>query len=405
MFVLKIPRCEMRILDSQFVKLNFAYVASGQASCELFKQGHARPTNIMASNNSPFMKTGYRCYAPGLNSGTELESHEEQGPSMSYQVARLHISDASSKEALPQMLYEAESPHSFRLASKAVAGEFSFSMQTFNGFFTWQGFSAAERSMELRSIKNDFCFKAESRRRYVAKIGRKEIMIGPSSACMTDYSRNTRLEIEAGSEAFGFGISRQSVVEALTKLHGASVPIGFEFDLLVDMSAPHMMTLMNMLSFFQEDARNQQSLVKSPIALALFEDAISMFIVQNFRHSLTNLSAEPPHLIPAQVRRAMDYAVANAGRPISVSDMALAAGVSVRALQVNFQRFLEQSPLEFLREQRLRHAHFELLEAGHEISITEIAEKWGFLHQGRFAAFYRRVYGRLPSQDRGRHVD
>lgn len=325
---------------------------------------------------------------------------------MRYQLAQLHFSDQANKEALPQMFCDSDSPHSFRLRSKAAAGEFSFSMQRFNGFFTWQGFSASQRSIDLHSIDDDFCFKAEGRHKYMAKIGKKEVAIAPSLACMTDFSRNTRLDIEAGSEAFGFGISRQSVVEALIRLHSVPVPIGFEFDLVVDMSAPHIKTLKSMLVFFQEDANHQQCLAKSPVALALFEEAVSMFVVQNFRHSLTSVSGEmPSRLAPIQVRRAMDYAVANASKPITISDMAAAADVSVRALQVNFRRFLEQSPLEFLRELRLKLAHQELLKSEPEISISDIAAKWGFAHPGRFASLYRRVYGQSPSQDRKRQIN
>ena len=30
------------------------------------------------------------------------------------------------------------------------------------------------------------------------------------------------------------------------------------------------------------------------------------------------------------------------------------------------------------------------------ITVTEIAQRWGFLHTGRFAVLYRQIYGRSP---------
>ena len=51
--------------------------------------------------------------------------------------------------------------------------------------------------------------------------------------------------------------------------------------------------------------------------------------------------------------------------------------------------------LEHLVE-RAKRAGVELLVA--DDTVTAIATRWGFLHQGRFVATYRRVYGRTPGQ-------
>lgn len=320
---------------------------------------------------------------------------------MTYQIAHLRLSNSPKKGQLSQLLYQADGPDSFTLRSTDVPGAFAFSVQAFSNFFTWQGSSEVERSIALRSTREDFCFKASSRRQYVAKVGRRNIEVNQSYGCIIKYDQNSQLDISADSVAYGFGISRKSVVGALQKLHAIPIPINFAFDPVVDMSRPHIATMNGMLRFFQEDALNNHSLARSAVALAMFEEAVSMFVVQNFRHSLSDVSVADHWLAPAQVRRAMEFAAANAAQPITVSDMAAAAGVSVRALQTNFQRFIHRSPLEFLRELRLQYVHAELLATEHNGSVAKVAEKWGFLNHGRFAALYRRVYGKLPSEDLG----
>jgi AraC-like DNA-binding protein len=319
---------------------------------------------------------------------------------MTYQIAHLKLTRSSPKSRLAELFYEAQGPENFSVRSADASGAFSLSVQAFNNFFTWQGSTEIERTIAMSSTREDFVFKAASKGQNVVRLGKQDIVISPSHGCIIKQNQHKSAELEANSAAYGFGISRQVIVDALQKLHGVPMPIGFEFEPIVDMSAPYIPTLQNMMHLFQEDAREHRSLTTSPVALNLFEEAISIFVIQNLRHSLSHISdAAHRSIAPAQVRRAMEFAIANAAQPITVADMAAAAGVSVRALQVNFQRFVERSPLEFLREQRLRLVHAELVAAGPENSVSQIAEKWGFLHPGRFAALYRSVYGKFPSED------
>jgi len=97
------------------------------------------------------------------------------------------------------------------------------------------------------------------------------------------------------------------------------------------------------------------------------------------------------------VHRARDFIEANAHRPLTVTDIARASGVGLRGLQQGFQRSLEISPTEYLRHVRLREVHRELLAADPTTTtVGEVAARWGFAHQGRFAAQYRQRYGAQP---------
>ncbi|WP_409239799.1 helix-turn-helix domain-containing protein [Streptomyces sp. PA5.6] len=101
---------------------------------------------------------------------------------------------------------------------------------------------------------------------------------------------------------------------------------------------------------------------------------------------------------PATLRRAITFIEENAHTDIGVADIAAAARVSIRAIQLAFRRHLEQTPLQYLRRVRLTRTRRELLLADPTThTVTTIAYRWGFAHPGRFAADYRTTYGEPPS--------
>ncbi|MFJ9104354.1 helix-turn-helix transcriptional regulator [Streptomyces sp. NPDC102405] len=101
---------------------------------------------------------------------------------------------------------------------------------------------------------------------------------------------------------------------------------------------------------------------------------------------------------PAALRRALSYIDDHADRPLTVAQIAEAARLSVRALQYAFRRHLDSTPLAYVRQVRLSHAHDELAAADPEdgATVTDIAARWGFYHPGRFATLYRHSYDRSP---------
>lgn len=98
------------------------------------------------------------------------------------------------------------------------------------------------------------------------------------------------------------------------------------------------------------------------------------------------------------VRRAQIFMDENAARQITIEDIAAAAFISVRGLQMSFQRILGITPLSYLRRVRLDYAHAELLATNPSLTtVKQVALRWGFSHTGRFSATYQDAYGELPS--------
>jgi AraC-like DNA-binding protein len=101
---------------------------------------------------------------------------------------------------------------------------------------------------------------------------------------------------------------------------------------------------------------------------------------------------------PRTVRRARAFIDEYGRQDITVADVATAASVTVRAVQLAFRRHLGITPMEYLRRVRLEAAHRDLLAADPaSITVTEVAYRWGFSSSSRFAASYRHTYGVNPS--------
>jgi AraC-like DNA-binding protein len=117
-------------------------------------------------------------------------------------------------------------------------------------------------------------------------------------------------------------------------------------------------------------------------------------------NTLTDPTAADRHdAHPRTLRRAIAFIDDNAGHDLSVADIARAAYVTTRAVQLAFRRHLGTTPMQHLRRVRLEHAHRDLQAADPSTaSVGQIAARWGFANHSRFTAAYHRVYGVTPSQ-------
>jgi transcriptional regulator GlxA family with amidase domain len=107
----------------------------------------------------------------------------------------------------------------------------------------------------------------------------------------------------------------------------------------------------------------------------------------------------PGWVLPAAVRRAAAFIDAHAGQPVTLAQIAAAAGVTGRALRYAFRRHYGTTTAGYLRQARLECAHQELAgaEPGDGLTVAAVARKWGWASPGQFTAAYQRRYGQPPS--------
>ncbi len=102
---------------------------------------------------------------------------------------------------------------------------------------------------------------------------------------------------------------------------------------------------------------------------------------------------------PRTVKRTLDAMHAEPARQYTARDLAAIAGVGVRVLQESFRQHVGMSPLTYLRRLRLDGVHAELSRSDPwQVSVSEVAYRWGFTHLGRFAGAYRARFGVAPSK-------
>jgi AraC family transcriptional regulator, ethanolamine operon transcriptional activator len=99
------------------------------------------------------------------------------------------------------------------------------------------------------------------------------------------------------------------------------------------------------------------------------------------------------------VRRADEILRARIGIPTGEIDLCAALGVSGRTLRLAFREQFGLGPMAYFQTLRLN-AVRAVLKAGDpaSLSVAAIAREFGFTHLGKFAGYYRRLFGELPSQ-------
>ena len=112
------------------------------------------------------------------------------------------------------------------------------------------------------------------------------------------------------------------------------------------------------------------------------------------------MSREPSTKLDSRtiVRACIDYAEATQCAP-SLGELCAAAHVSERRLRSAFTEEFDLPPTAFFRTWALDRVHHRLRAAEPtQESVTAIAADLGFEHYGRFAGYYRDVYGEKPSE-------
>ena len=97
------------------------------------------------------------------------------------------------------------------------------------------------------------------------------------------------------------------------------------------------------------------------------------------------------------LQNACDFVKANLHLKISMLDLKHHTKYSERSLQLIFKKHLNQSPFEYIEEQRLLKAHVLIKQYKQSKKTTDIAREVGFRHLGRFSVNFKKRFGIHPS--------
>ena len=216
----------------------------------------------------------------------------------------------------------------------------------------------------------------------------------------------TRFAASDGSSRSNLWVSGKRLRERLEVLLDGQDVKSFAFQPVFDQTRGAGATIRHMLDFLFVELGRSDSLLTNEIAIRTFEDNMALYLLLGLPHSHTHrLQQQGASGAPRNVRRAEEFMRANTGTPLTIAEIAEAAGCSVRALQMAFQRFRGRTPMAALRHLRLEEARLEILRVGRAESIAGIAAGHGFSTPSRFARLFRSTYGVYPSEALRTHRD
>ncbi len=206
---------------------------------------------------------------------------------------------------------------------------------------------------------------------------------------------------EDGFSSFMIPFSKEKLkAHARTLLEGEADLMELAFDPEVDFTAPGGAVVRNTIHYMAEVLDGPLRELNNPIINTQMEDLLLTQILTLLPNSYQDvLSGRPiPTVVSCHIKRARDYIHAHADKTVGLSDIVAAAGCGYRRVQRGFMDAYGISPMAYLRRIRLKRIRALLLTGQNEMTIHDVAKKWGFAHAGRFSQTYRREFGELPSE-------
>jgi AraC-like DNA-binding protein len=210
------------------------------------------------------------------------------------------------------------------------------------------------------------------------------------------------LELSRNQTNFTIRITMSAFRRALERESGRTLISELIFQTYLPDSQINVKALCNFLSYLCDEIDQGNLNFNLPLIEKQYEQTILSLVLAELPHNHKEfIGMEALKSAPDCIRKVEKLVAKNFADYISLSEMAVCAGVSVRTLQNSFRRFRNITPMEFLRDYRLSVSRQLLTDDKHvDRNISKIATNCGFTHLSKFAKCYRKRYGESPSETR-----
>jgi AraC-like DNA-binding protein len=195
-------------------------------------------------------------------------------------------------------------------------------------------------------------------------------------------------------------LDRKLVEHRAAALAGTSAR-ALEFNPSIDLAAPFGHALQAGICDLVERVESLGPAKRlSPVAAADWRERLLSALLNGQHHSLSQAIAIFEGRIetqPAPLKRARAWLEAQAHEPLDLVQLADAAGVGIRALQLGFRRHFGTTISAMLQDIRLARLNARLKAARPDERVVDIAFDLGFTHLSRMASAYRAKFGESPS--------
>jgi AraC-like DNA-binding protein len=242
-----------------------------------------------------------------------------------------------------------------------------------------------------QQISGQFVVRAESGER----------LLSPGEHVVLDAHTLYQLRWEENCTLFNVRLPRKEFETAVADLTGAGEPDAMRFPVSWHPSKPGTVAVQRVTHFLLRNAGPGGLLTSGALLRSQLTRMLVASVLEAYGPAVRTADASSSGDVrPRAVRRAIAYLEGAATEDVRISDVAAAAHLSTRALQDAFRRYLDTTPMSYLKAIRLARAHADLRQASIEggVTVADVAYRWGFANLGRFAADYRREFGRSPSE-------
>jgi AraC-like DNA-binding protein len=231
--------------------------------------------------------------------------------------------------------------------------------------------------------------------------GGRAFEANPIHAVVTSPGMSLTMEFGYDSPQLVLRVEEEALTRHLTRLLGASLPRPIVFEPEMDLTTDAAMRWNGAIQLLHTEVFYAESLVQRGQGIGPLEEMLmsTLLLVQPSNYQ-AQLLMPPGRTGLRVVRESLAYIEAHLSERITMADIAKSVHMSVRAVQQGFRDELGTSPMLYLRDRRLERAHEDLTDVipSDGVTVTDIAERWGFAHLSTFAMLYRRRWGESPSE-------
>lgn len=232
--------------------------------------------------------------------------------------------------------------------------------------------------------------------------GDKHLRIDASQWSLLSPTKPIVMVWSPDCELLEIKIERAALEATLAELTGVKAERPIEFDLEFRAASGRAECLYQLVAYVCQQLELSSTLIDGAATRSRIEELILAMVLEsqnhNYSYALEEPQADEGELPPRFIGLAIEFMSSHADQKLRLADIATASGASVRSLGAAFRKYRHMTPMEFLRDTRLNYVRAALQKArNRDMTVTQVACRWGFRHLGRFAADYRERFGESPS--------
>jgi len=229
----------------------------------------------------------------------------------------------------------------------------------------------------------------------------RQFEANPIRAVVTSPGMALTMRFSFDSPQLVIRIEQEALNRHLTRLLGGSLSRPIVFEPEMDLTTESAMRWNGAIQLLHTEVFYPSSLVQRGQGIGAMEELLmsTLLLLQTSNHH-AQLVLPTEQVGRRVVRESMDYIEGHLSERVTMPAIAENVHMSVRAIQQGFHDELGTTPMLYLRDRRLERAREDLTDVipSDGVTVTDVAERWGFTHLGSFAVLYKKRWGESPSE-------